>query len=265
MILRTLLAALAALCLAGPLAAQVPIPPTNPRDDGPAALILTYHVAPADRLAFRRAVEADGASAIARLKAQGKVRDYQLLWNRYVDDPAWTMSTFVQFATPQDLAAWRAVEDKAPAALPAAALALVKSIDTTPADLMREHRNEAPGAPPSVFLVVPYDYLIGTDAYVNYVDGYVLKQTEGWMAEGALTGYRFYLARYGTVRPWSSLLLLEYRGDAGLGARIKVVEKVRNALASDAEWSALAKGKGNIREERTAAVADPLIAREAER
>jgi hypothetical protein len=261
--LKAILAGLAAaflLCV-GPAPAAQPERP-NPRlEGGPQSLIFTDHVAPKARLAFRRAVEAAGGGPLAAWKARGDVVDYQLLWNRYVDDPSWTMMTFAQFRSPEALARWREAEARTPAALPPAALALVSRVETAPADLMRESRKADPSAPPSVYLVVPYDYLIGTDAYVDYVDSYVLKQADGWMAENVLTGYRFYLGRYAATRPWSSLLVLEYRGDAGLGARDAIVAKVRKRLAADPEWARYAAGKDKIREERTPAVADPLPVR----
>lgn len=241
--------------LAAPAAAQ---PTANPREEGPMALVITYRVAPKDRLAFRRAVERPG-SPVAQLKARGTVRDYQMLWNRYVDDQSWTMTTFIQFATPGDLAAWRTVEATRPAGLSPDALALTTRIETAPADVMRERRTPAQaGDPAPVYLVVPYDYLIGTDAYIAYVDGYVVKQMNGWMREGVLSGYRFYVARYGAVRPWSSMLLLEYRGDAGLGKRDAVVARVRRELQNDPDWTRLSASKEKIREERTPAIADPI-------
>ena len=256
-----------ALLFASPVTAQTaqPAQPArsaqpagNPRDQGPKALVITYHVAPRDRLAFRRAVETPD-SPLAQLKASGKVRDYQMLWNRYVDDQSWTMTTFIQFASPADLAGWRAVEASRPAGLAPAALALTTRIETAPADLIREADGPAVrNGPAPVYLVVPYDYLIGTDAYTDYVDGYVVKQMDGWIREGVLAGYRFYLARYGTVRPWSSMLLLRYRGDAGLGMRDAVVARVRQQLQNDPAWVRLAASKDKIREERTPAIADPL-------
>jgi hypothetical protein len=251
-----------ALLMAGPTAAaDAPASPANPRFEGARALVVTYHVAPRNRLAFRRAVEAGGGAPLQVMKAQGRLRDYQLLWNRYVDDQSWTMTMLLQFPSGSDLAAWRAVEESKPAGLPPQALALTERIVTTPADLMREARDGRRGDPAPVFVVLPYDYLIGTDAYVQYADGYVLRQMQESMREGVIAGYRFYIARYGSMRPWSSLLVLEYRGEAGLAAREASMDRARKALASDPEFARYASSKENIREARTVAVADPLTTR----
>lgn len=260
--LLPILAIAFALLLGSSAAAAAADPaPANPRFEGAKALVITSYVAPKNRLAFRRAVEAGAGAQLKSLKAQGKLRDYQILWNRYVDDQSWTMTMLLQFEGPADLAAWRAVEERSPAGLPPEALALTERIVTTPADLTREARRSRPGDPAPVFVVLPYDYLIGTDAYIQYADGYVLKQHEEAMRDGAMVGYRFYIARYGSMRPWSALLVLEYRGEAGLAAREASMDRARKALASDPVFARYASSKENIREARTVAVADPLTAR----
>ena len=246
--------------LSAPAAAQS-APATNPRFEGAKALVITYYVAPKNRLAFRRAVEAGGGAPLQAMKAAGKLSNHQWLWNRYVDDQSWTITLLLQFRNGADLAAWRTVEESRPAGLPPQALALTERIVTTPADLMREASDRRPGDPAPVFVVLPYDYLIGTDAYVQYADGYVLKQMQASMREGVIAGYRFYIARYGSMRPWSSLLVLEYRGEAGLAAREASMDRARKSLASDPEFAKYASSKENIREARTVAIADPLTAR----
>jgi hypothetical protein len=166
----------------------------------------------------------------------------------------------LNFRSAEDLARWRAIEAVAPAGLNPQALRLVRGIASAPADparagMSRSASNEAP-----VYLVVPYDYLVPTDDYLAYVDGYLLPQANGWMDAGVLDAFGVYLARYYPGRPWSSMLLLEYRGDAGLAHRDAVVKAVRASLASSSpEWKKIADTKSNVRVEKLAVVADELL------
>ena len=71
-------------------------------------------------------------------------------------------------------------------------------------------------------------------------------------------GYGLYLQRYTAARPWDAMLVLEYKDDAALGLREKIVEKVRQELRSDPKWKALADSKQTIRSEKEAVIADEL-------
>ena len=53
--------------------------------------------------------------------------------------------------------------------------------------------------------------------------------------------------------------MLEYKDDAALGQREKVVAQVRQELQNDAKWKALADSKQSIRTEKEAIVADELV------
>lgn len=230
------------------------------RDQGPSSMIMTYKVAPGDKLAFKAAVRAETLPRLARLKAAGELSSYHVLANRYLDGGGWDVMMILDFKSPAALAHWRAVEDQAPGGLAPAALKLVASAETAPSDEMFEGA-AAPkaGDPAPVWLVVPYDYLVSVDEYLNYVKGYLVPQTDGWIREGALQSYGVYLPRYPAGRVWSAQLVLAYRGDEGLARRDAVVKTVRGRLAaSDADWKAWAENKQKLRTEKQPVVADEI-------
>ena len=229
------------------------------RDQGPRALVMSYRVAPSARVAFKAKVRAATLPRLEALRTSGDLDSYHVLVSRYVDAGAWDLMVILNFHSTAALARWRNVEASAPAGLDARSLTLVNRIESAPADLMREGPASKEPGPPPVYLVVPYDYVVSTDDYLAYVDGYLLPQVEGWKADGALASYGVYLARYYPARPWSSMLLLAYRGDEGLARRDAVVKAVRARLASSPEWKKLADNKATVRTEKLAVVADELL------
>ena len=52
--------------------------------------------------------------------------------------------------------------------------------------------------------------------------------------------------------------MLEYKDDAALGQRERVVAQVRQELQTDPKWKALADNKQSVRTEKEAIVADEL-------
>lgn len=232
----------------------------NWRDQGPASMIMTYKVAPGDKLAFKAALRAETLPKLAGLKAAGELASYHVLANRYLDSASWDVMMILDFKTPAALAHWRAVEAQTPGGLAPAALKLVAFAETAPSDEMFEGGAQPKaGEPAPVWLVVPYDYLVSVDEYLNYVKGYLVPQTEGWIQEGALQSYRVYLPRYPAGRVWSAQLVLAYRGDEGLARRDAVVKTVRGRLAaSNADWKAWAENKQKLRTEKLPVVADEI-------
>lgn len=256
---RSLLAALALILGLGFATAS---PAADWRDEGARSLVMTYRVAPADRLAFRAAVRAATLPRLQALKAGGALAGYHVLANRYVDAGGWDLMVILDFASPAALAHWRQVEDTAPAGLAPAALKLVSRIESAPCDQMFAKTAPAKaGDPPPVYLVVPYDYLVGVDDYLAYVKGYLVPQTEGWIEAGALSSYGVYLPRYPAGRDWSALLVLAYRGDEGLARRDSTTKAVRARLAATSpEWKAFADNKQSLRTEKQPVLADELTA-----
>lgn len=229
------------------------------REEGPRTLVMTYRAPPAARLSFRDDVRAETLPRLAALKAAGDLDSYHVLVSRYADAQSWDMMAILTFHSPAALARWRAVEAAAPAGLGPKALKLVGQVESAPGDVMREKVSPQPTAEAPVYLVVPYDYLVSTDSYLAYVDGYLLPQVDGWVEEGAISSYGIFLPRYAAGRSWSSLLILAYRGDAGLARRDSVVKSVRARLAEVPEWKAFADNKAKIRDEKVPMIADELF------
>jgi hypothetical protein len=231
----------------------------DPRESAPRTLIITYHVAPANRLAFRREMEQSAGRQFQRWKDDGVLQSYRVLINRYVDSANWDAMALLSFDKEADIERWKSVELEAPAGISQKALALATAIETVPADLMRQN-GTAQSVGGSVFLIIPYDYVVSLDDYIAYLDGYVLPQSDGWMEEGVLASYGIYLARYPAGRPWQSLLVLEYKSDHALGARDAAVAKVRARLKENPKWKAISDSKKNVRVEKAPVIADPIAA-----
>ena len=230
----------------------------DPREQGsPKSLILTYKCSPSQRVALRKYMSQTGLANLDDFKAHGFLSAYRLLFSRYVDNDNWDMMLIVSFRDESSLDHWRDVERQSPAGLSVETLARLTSVSTTPADLLR---NSLPAVDDrrSVFLVIPYDYTVSTPEYVRYVDGYVIPQLEGWRDELVLAHYELYLVRYGASRPWSSLLLLQYVDSEALGARDRIVAKVREKLKENASWKAFADNKQSVRIEKQAIISDEL-------
>jgi hypothetical protein len=257
--MKTLIGLLAALlAIASPAANGA-----DPRDSGPLAIVITYHATPANRAAFRKAMEETEAAQFQRWKDEGVLQSARLLVNRYVDSVGWDAMAILTFARYPDLERWNAIERASPAGLSPRALALTSAIETAPGDLMREAGKDSPasGKGSSVFLVIPYEYLVPVNDYLAYLDGYTVPQMDGWMDEGVLARYGIFLARYPAGRPWQSLLILEYKDDAALGARDATTAKVRNRLKDNPKWKAISDAKKNVRNEKAPVIADAISAR----
>ena len=191
----------------------------------------------------------------ASLAVIGVLQDYRLVYNRYVDSANWDAMALLSFAGDAGVERWKRIEIDSPAGLSSNALDLATAIDTVPADLMRQNGKSERD---SVFLVIPYEYLVPVNEYIQYLDDYTLPQLDGWMQEGVLAHYDVYLARYPAGRPWQALLVLEYKGDRGLAARDAVVAKVRARLKDNPKWKAISDSKKNVRNERAPVIGDPL-------
>jgi hypothetical protein len=237
--------------LACSLAAQ-----NDPRQTGPATLVIEYRCPPGQRVQLRQAA----MGSLPRLEAwknDNVLASYRILFSRYVNTNNWDMLTILTFRSYADVARWKEVERLAPAGLPSGGLAATSAIYTYPADSVRRKTDDTDPAQP-VYLVVPYTIEAAPDAYLRYVDDYMRPQFEGWMREGALTGYEVFLQRYTASRPWDSLLLLRYKDEASLGLRESVVAKVRRELQNDPAWKSLSDNKRGMRTEKEVVIADEL-------
>jgi len=227
-------------------------------DTGPAALIITYKSAPSKRTALREYISRTGLQQFQKLKDSGLLKDYRILFSRYVDADSWDMMALLSFARYADVGRWKDIGRATPAGLTEDGLALTSAISTYPADLIRRDSSAGPTGK-SVFFVIPYDYTIPEPDYIKYADGYVVLQLKGWIAEGVLTSYGLYLSRYPNLRQWGSMLVLEYKNDESFGLRDKTVAKVRARLKDDPAWKALSENKRQVRVEKLAVIADEIL------
>jgi hypothetical protein len=255
---RTLRKTFLDLVLVALVFAGLPARSAEPRADGPLAIAITYHAAPANRVAFRSALENFAAPQFKRWKDEGVLRSATLLVNRHVDSVTWDAMAILTFASYVDVQRWNRIEHECPGGLTPQALALTSAIETAPGDFVREG-GESSAHP--AYLVIPYELTVATDEYLAYLDGYVLPQVDGWKEEGVLARYGIFLARYPAGRPWQSMLVLEYRDDAALGARDATTAKVRARLKDNPKWKAISDAKKNVRNEKAPVIADAIVAR----
>lgn len=250
--------ALACLVILASLGAH-PARAADPRDGGPLALVITYHVPPGNRAAFRKALEESEAPQFQRWKDEGVLQSARLLVNRHVDSVTWDAMALLTFARYADIERWNRIEQVMPAGLSPRTLALTSAIETLPGDLMREGGGNASAHP--TFLVIPYEVIVPTNEYLAYLDGYVVPQMDGWREEGVLSRYAVFIARYAAGRPWQSMLILEHKDDAALGARDATTAKVRARLNNNPKWKAISDAKKNVRNEKAPVIADAIQAR----
>jgi hypothetical protein len=225
-------------------------------------LVIALYAKPADRAALRGALESGQVARLRRWKAEGVIAGYRLMFTRYADSGVWDAMEQLSFADDAALARWRAIERQSPAGLSAAALALVQSIETTPATRVRSDAGGAAADP--VVLVIPYQALVPPADYLRYLDGYTVPQFRGWMREGVLQSYDIVTSRYPAGRAWNAMIMLRYRDDAALARRDEVVARVRAQLALDPAWKAISDNKKAIRNERVLAIADQIAADDAQ-
>jgi hypothetical protein len=227
----------------------------DPLDEGPTTLTLEYRTAAGDRLTLKDYMVTTGLKQIASWREEGLITESRVLWSRYADHANWDMLVMLRFATPARMAEWKRIEARFPAGLPISVARLCTQIDTNPADL---HFSGGESSPDSVFLVIPYDYLVSTAEYVKYVKSYIVPQYEGWIGEKVLASYRVYLGRFPVSRHWSALMILEYKDEASLGVREKTTAKVRTKLRENPEWKAIHESKDKVRVTRQYVLADLL-------
>lgn len=221
------------------------------------SLIITYQTTPANRPVLRQAMEQSTAPELARWKQDGRIKQYNLLFNRYADSDNWDAMAVLTFATPDDLYRWRETERLRPAGLSKEAAAVATSIHTTPVDMKRLAPLDAKSAH-AVYVVIPYKTLVSEPDYEKYADGYVIPQFKGWMDEGVLQGYSLYTSRFPAGRPWNAMVVLQYKNEAALSTREAVVAKVRERLKANPEWKAISDGKKEVRTELQVVIADRI-------
>lgn len=223
----------------------------------PASLVITYRTTPANWLKLRKAMRKSVALRLATATQQGLLSGFRLFYNREADAVTWSGMAILDFSSEQALERFHAAEHKFPAALDRAELALTSSIETAECETVRGSGSDGTSGSP-LYLIIPYRYVVSEDAYRTYLDHYTVPQLHGWMKAGILSRYQIDLATFPAARPWSALLVLRYRGAAGLARRDAVKTQVRAALAHNPDWKTFSENKAHIRDELTPAVAELL-------
>ncbi|NVN11135.1 hypothetical protein [Nguyenibacter vanlangensis] len=207
--------------------------------DGPTTLAIFYRAKPADRPAFRRYLLDRELDRLAAWKKGGVLKNYQILYNPYVDSETWDAATLLEFPSYAQVGQWQAIEQTAPGGLDAAGLALARPVQTYSLDLRWTEGSGDPNR--GIYYII--NYTVGNDENWKKWDvsfkGYGLPQMHGWIRDKALISYRMYTNRYDSGDRWDELLLLQYRDLAALGQRDAEMAKVRAELARDPNFKPL--------------------------
>jgi len=222
-----------------------------------ASLVITYQTAPGNRPALRQELEKSGVRQFQRWKDEGILNNFRMLFSRYADSDNWDAMALLTFSSRVQTDRWRKIEQTSPAGLSKKALALVKTIHTTPVSLGRT-RSATDKPDHSVFLVIPYVSFVSGSDYLKYADGYATPQFDGWISEGVLSHYDIFTSTYPAARPWHAMVILEYKDEASLARRDAVETQVRARLKEVPEWRALSDNKKNIRDEKQVVIAEEL-------
>jgi hypothetical protein len=228
---------------------------------GPLNLLISYRSEPANRPAFRVYLQHEGRARLEKFKHDGVLESYLVLFNPVTNSGTWDALTILKFAHYADTRRWMEVERTAPGGLSAAGLRLAKPVDSFFADLRWQGATaEAASERDSIYYVIPYEYS-NAGEYEKYVDAYVVPQVKGWMREGVLSGYRLYMNRFSTGRPWDSLFIYQYRDLDAFGRRDEIVAKVRGTLVGDPVWKHFSDIKQTLRTESENTIAEDLAAK----
>lgn len=241
---------LAATSLLSPLSAESLL------DNGPSSMLIAYKAAVKDRPAFRDYLGEHYTKRLNQLRDDGVLDSYRIFYSWYAQSHDWDAMIELQFAGSDAVEVWNEIVKREPAGLDAAGLKLATPISTISADLDSGAR--APGSADNgdaAYLVIPYVFN-STSEYRDYSRAYVLPQFDGWIKEGALSGYEVMINRYPAGEPWDSLIILQYQDFKSLGQRDRVKEKVRAELRNNAEWIDFHQRKGSIRTEIGVGIAE---------
>lgn len=217
------------------------------QEAGPRQILITYRCHPSDRPAFHDFLAAQESRMLDKLKADGTLSGYQILFNPVVTE---TFDALLILSFPDDMATqrWFELERTSPGGLSPAGQRLAQPQMTYFADLQWEGTSLIPPSSHPVFYAIPYSYN-SLDQYKTYVDAYVIPQVKGWMQGGVLSHYAIYLNRYNVGPPWDALFIYEYHDLKALGEREKTILKVRATLRSDPTWTHWNEIKSTVRSE----------------
>ncbi|MEA3179264.1 MAG: hypothetical protein QOI59_2787 [Gammaproteobacteria bacterium] len=239
-----------------PVMAQVPEPVASLQQDGPKTLVIHYRAEPQHRAAFRQYLLKEQATMLRKLRAEHLLAEFRILFSWYRQPSVWDAIVELRFDNMEQVAAWNRLERTRPGGLSNAGLALAQPVLTNSADLAWSGAKAGDtDTDTSVYYIIPYEYR-NTEEYVKYAQAYMIPQYEGWLKDGALSGYEVLLNRYTVGDPWDVLVVLRYRDINAYGRRQQVLDKVRATLKDNAQWQAYHKRKSDIRSETENSIAD---------
>jgi hypothetical protein len=243
--------------------AAIAIPSLAAEADGgePVSIVIVYKARPETRAAFRSLMQAEGAARFARWQKEGVFRRMHLLFTPYAGASPFDMIAILDFARYTDLERWKEVEQQMPGGLSPEALALASPESSWLAEPFVHDESADHDPTKSADLLAFYEVVTDPARYRKYVEGYTVPQMKGWIEAGVLGAYSMYVNQ-GVGTPWNALLVLEYKGMAGLAQREAVKSGVRQRLAaSDPVWKTWSNDKGAIRNEKSLVAADPIMSR----
>ena len=221
-------------------------------------LFVTYRCKPADRPAFLKLLRTDQLARLEQWKADGAIADYQLLFNQFVDENTWDATLMLRFASYEQTARWRTIEQEHPGGLDQKGLALGTPVTSYLADL--ELSGGAPGdRSKSIFVLIPYTWA-DRASYMDFIRVYGVPQFDAWVKDGAVASYGIYTNHHATGKPWDAMLVFEYRDIEALGRREQVKQASRVALAKEPAWRQASAGKAEVRTEHEVVMAAPVVA-----
>ena len=247
---------LLATAVLAPARAQVPEPVASLQQEGPKTLVIQYRAEPQHRAAFRQYLLKEHAAMLRKLRADHLLADFRILFTWYRQPALGDATVELRFDSMEQVAAWNRLERSQPGGLSRAGQALAQPVLTSSADLAWSGaKPEDTDTDDAVYYIIPYEYR-NTEEYVKYAQAYIIPQYEGWLKDGALSGYEVLLNRYTVGDPWDVLVILRYRDINAYGRRQQVLEKVRATLRDNALWQAYHQRKSDIRTETENSIAD---------
>ena len=227
------------------------------------AVVIAYRSGVADRPVLREEVLKDLVPRLEGWRSDGTIAGYQLLLNSFVDSRSWDLLAIVTFRDFAGTEKWRDIERSSPGGLTARGLHFLAPTSEYLMDVVQRSHSVQSGSKSSVFLVIPYVFSpTPLERYLQYAQGYIVPETEGWMRHGNISSYGLYVNRFYPDEPVQSLLVLEYKDFDALANREAVVEQTRKELSADPAWKSWsdAKDHEHIRAEKQGVIAEQLAA-----
>jgi hypothetical protein len=252
-----LMAASLLALVAAPAMAQTPSAEDLQVQDGPKSLVISYRTDRLDRAAFRTYLKTSMAPRLRAMRAKGQLTAFRIFYSWYRQPQVWDGMVVLQFHSFSAVQAWNKEEQAHPGGLDDAGLKLADPYMTVAADLPWQ-KNADRIEDGEAYYIIPYEYKNSAKEYIDYVNGYVIPQFEGWVKTGQVNGYELYFNRYPVGPTWDSLFIQRYKNIAALGQRQAIINGVRAKLRENREWNLWNDRKGTIRDETENSVAELL-------